>query len=117
MAAAVLFAYIRPEPGTLLILAFDIVLAGCFVPFVLGIYWKKSNTAGAITSIVAGAVLRIVLEYTIPEHLEGLDTLIPPVASFVLFIVVSLATQNRSKPKADAFDYVPTEQELVSGEY
>ncbi|MFQ5753368.1 MAG: sodium:solute symporter, partial [bacterium] len=32
MTAAVLFAYIRPEPGTLLILAFDVVLAGCFVP-------------------------------------------------------------------------------------
>ena len=26
------FAYLRPEPGILLILAFDVVLAGCFVP-------------------------------------------------------------------------------------
>ena len=44
MGAAVAFAYVRPEPGILLILAFDIVLAGCFVPLVMGIFWKRANT-------------------------------------------------------------------------
>jgi SSS family solute:Na+ symporter len=62
MTAALIFAYIRPEPGALLILAFDIVLAGCFVPLALGIYWKKANTPAALVSIIAGGTLRLLLE-------------------------------------------------------
>ena len=117
MMAAVIFAIIRPEPGVLLILAFDIVLAGCFVPLVLGIYWKKSNTPAALVSIVVGATLRIILYYQVPGEWAGLDTLIPPIVTFILFIIVALATQEKSKPKSDAFDYVPTDAELVSGDY
>ena len=40
-------AYVRPEPGILLIVAFDIVLAGCVVPLFAGVYWPKANAAGA----------------------------------------------------------------------
>ena len=116
MAAAVTFAYIRPEPGTLLILAFDIVLAGCFVPLCLGIYWKKANTLGAIASIISGAVIRLTLFFTIPESLAGLDTLLSPLMSGTIFVVVSLATQKISPPLSSAIDYVPTEEELVTGE-
>ena len=123
MAAAVLFAYMYPSPGTLLILAFDVVLAGCFVPLFLGIFWKKSNTPAAIASIVVGAGLRLLFGYlmTIPDLIPvswaGLDTLIPPVVTLVLFVTVALATQKISKPKSDAFDYVPTDEELVKGIY
>ena len=115
MAAAVTFAYIHPEPGTLLILAFDIVLAGCFVPLFLGIYWKKANTLGAISSIISGAVIRLTLFFIIPESLAGLDTLLSPLFSGTIFVVVSLATQKISPPISGAIDYVPTEEELVSG--
>lgn len=117
MAAAVFFAYIRPEPGTLLILAFDVVLAGCFVPLTLGIYWKKSNSAAAISSIIGGAAVRIFLTYLIPQNLTGLDTLIPPVFSLFLFVTVALLTQNTSVPKTNTFEYVPSEEELVEGKY
>ena len=34
-----------PRPGIYLILAFDIVFAGCLVPLVMGTYWKKSTSA------------------------------------------------------------------------
>ncbi len=117
MAAAALFAYVRPEPGTLLILAFDVVLAGCFVPLVLGLYWRKANAAAAISSIVAGAILRITLYYTVPDALAGLDTMLPPAISLVVFVVVAMTTQKISEPKHHALDYVPSEQELVTGEY
>lgn len=117
MAAAVIFAYIRPEPGTLLILAFDVVLAGCFVPLVLGIYWKKANSFAALSSIIIGAILRVVLYYTIPDSLAGLDTLIPPVVTLVLFVLVASMTQNISRPKFEAITYIPTEEQLVAGEY
>ena len=36
-----------PRPGIYLILAFDIVFAGCLVPLVMGTYWKKSTSAAA----------------------------------------------------------------------
>jgi len=42
---------IIPRPGGYLVLAFDIVLAGCLVPLVFGTYWSTSTAAGAIGSI------------------------------------------------------------------
>ena len=117
MAASIAFAYIRPEPGILLILAFDVVLAGCFVPLALGVYWRRSNTPGAIAAILSGTLTRLALYYLIPERYAGLDTLIAPVVSLVVFALVSLATQKASAPKHDALTYVPTDEELVKGIY
>jgi Na+/proline symporter len=113
MLAAVIFAYYIPEPGLLLILAFDVVLAGCFIPFVLGIYWNKANTAAAISAIIIGAITRLALHFTIPESLAGFDTMIPPVVSLFVFVSVALLTQASSPPNITVFAHVPTEKELV----
>jgi Na+/proline symporter len=115
MGAAVVFAYIRPEPGILLILAFDIVLAGCFVPLALGIYWRRANAPGAVAAMVAGTSTRLALHWLVPEHLAGLDTLLAPVASLVAFVVVALATQGTSPPRHHALTEIPTDEELVAG--
>lgn len=115
MAFAIWFAYIRPEPGTLLILAFDIVLAGCFIPLIMGIYWKKANTVGALASIIVGSATRLVLHFIVPESLAGLETLIPPLVSLVVFVVASLATQSSSPPLHAAIHYRPTDEELLEG--
>jgi Na+/proline symporter len=117
MAAAVIFAYLRPEPGVLLILAFDIVLASCFVPLALGFFWKQSNTPGAIAGIVMGATARLALFFALPDGYDGLDTLCAPLVSLFAFVLVSLTTQGRSKPKHVALEYVPTDEELVSGAF
>ena len=53
-AAAMIFAWLRPEPGILLVVAFDIVFAGCVVPLFAGVYWQKANARGAVGSIVVG---------------------------------------------------------------
>ncbi|MFM2123675.1 MAG: hypothetical protein RL328_126, partial [Acidobacteriota bacterium] len=82
-----LFAWYRPEPGILLALAFDIVLAGCVLPLVVGVYWKKSNATGAMASILIGTASRVVCYYLVPEDLAGLDTLLPPVIGAVAFFV------------------------------
>ncbi len=84
------FAYIRPEPGVLLVLAFDIVFAGCVVPLIAGVYWPKANSAGALASIVLGTGARIATYYLVPESLAGLDTLLPPAISVVVFIAACL---------------------------
>jgi SSS family solute:Na+ symporter len=115
MGAAVVFAYLRPEPGILLILAFDIVLAGCFVPLVLGLYWSRANTPGAIAAMVAGTSARIILHFVVPKHLVGLDTLLAPVISLAAFVCVSLLTQKSAPPRPEALTEIPAEQELVTG--
>ncbi|WP_411029748.1 sodium:solute symporter family transporter [Spongiimicrobium sp. 3-5] len=117
MVLAIIFACVRPEPGTLLILAFDIVLAGCFVPFVLGIFWKKANSAAAILSVICGVGIRMALFWIVPEDWAGLDTLLAPVFSCVLFVGVAITTQERSPPRSDAFKRALSKEELVAGKY
>jgi len=92
-AGAALIAYIRPEPGILLIVAFDIVLAGCVVPLFAGVYWPKANARGAIASIVVGTTARIIAHFVTPAAWAGLDTLIPPVLSAITFFAVCRSSE------------------------
>lgn len=93
-AAAAWIAWIRPEPGVLLVVAFDIVFAGCVIPLFFGVYWSKANAHGAVASIVTGTVARAICYFQMPEKWAGIDTLLPPVISLVAFVVVCLATQT-----------------------
>jgi len=117
MVGAVYTAIVKPEPGLLLVLAFDVVFAGCLVPLTLGLFWKKANTPGALWSFLVGSTLRLYLFYNIPEHLAGIDTMIPPVVSLIVMVVVSLMTQKSHPPKHEVVDYVPTEDQVLSTEY
>lgn len=90
--AAASIAYLRPEPGLLLVVAFDIVFAGCVVPLFLGIYWPRATQAGAIASIVTGTVSRAICYFVVPAAWSGLDTLLPPVLGAVAFFSASLMT-------------------------
>jgi Na+/proline symporter len=117
MIGAVYTAIIKPEPGLLLVLAFDVVFAGCLVPLTLGLYWKKANAPGALWSFLTGSVLRLYLFYTIPEHLAGIDTMIPPVVSLIVMVVVSLMTQKSHPPKHEMIGFVPTDEQVLSTEY
>ncbi len=99
MVMAVWFAYVKPEPGTLLILAFDIVLSGCFVPFALGIYWKKANTTAAVWSILGGAGFRILFFFYTPDAIAGLDTILPPILAAIIFWVTASFYTKKSTAK------------------
>jgi solute:Na+ symporter, SSS family len=98
-AAAGLVAYIRPEPGILLIIAFDVVLAGCVVPLFAGVYWKKANAAGAIAAIVVGTSARLIAHFVTPADWSGLDTLVPPVLSCGAFVATCLLTQKTQESR------------------
>jgi len=117
MLASIYMAIVKPEPGILLVLAFDVVFAGCFVPLTLGLYWKKANAPGALSAVIVGSVLRLILFYTIPEYFAGLDTIIPPVVSLIVMVTVSLMTQKQSPPNHEVIHYVPTEEEVLSTAY
>ena len=118
MIAAFVLGYLLPQPGVYLILAFDIVFAGAWAPLTLGIFWKKSNLPAALTSLILGSALRLLLFFIIPLELAGLDTMIPPVVSFVAFVIVALATQKKhpGTERHGVIDYVPPEEDVVLGE-
>jgi Na+/proline symporter len=111
MAAVV--AWVRPEPGILLVIAFDIVFAGCVVPLFLGVYWKKANAAGAIAAIVTGTVSRLVAHFVTPATWAGLDTLVPPVLSLVAFAVVCSLTWKTIPGRHSALEQAPAESLLA----
>lgn len=118
MIAAFILASILPQPGIYLVVAFDIVFAGALAPLTLGLFWRKANMPAAMASLIAGTVLRLVLFFTIPVELAGLDSMIPPVVSFALFIGVALATQKKypGEQRHGVVDYVPPEEDVIRGE-
>jgi Na+/proline symporter len=121
--SAFALGYLIPRPGAYLILAFDIVFAGCLVPLVLGTYWKKSTASGAAASIIVGSILRMILFFVITNApsdspyaaYAGLDTLIPPLASLIVFVLVSLSTQKKTPPRHDVIYLIPNDEDVVSG--
>ena len=117
MVAGTALGYFLPAPGIYLILAFDVVFAGAFAPLTFGLFWSKANMPAAIASLIVGSALRLVLFQYMPLDLAGLDTMIPPVVSFALFIVVAYATQGKYPGKArhGVLDYVPPEEDLITG--
>lgn len=118
MVIGTAIGYFVPAPGVYLVLAFDIVFAGALAPLTFGLFWKKANMPAAVASLLVGSFLRLSFFFIFPEDLAGLDTMIAPSVSFILFIVVALATQNKYPGKArhDVRDYVPPEEDVISGE-
>lgn len=118
VAGGTILGYLVPAPGIYLILAFDVVFAGAFAPLTFGLFWKKANMPAAIASLLLGSSLRLYFFFTMPVELAGLDTMIPPVVSFIVFVLVALATQKKYPGKArhDVRDYVPPEEDVITGE-
>ena len=96
--AALVLLYAIAMQGTsiyeLVSSAYQVTLVGAFVPLVLGLYWKRSTTQGAITSIAAGVMTWLVffpqissLGEAFPGQLAGL------IAAFVGHVLGSLAPQ------------------------
>ena len=94
-------ALVRPEPGLLLVVDFDIVFAGCVIPLFLGVYWPRATQAAAIASIVTGTVASAICYFVVPAQLAGLDTLLPPALSAVALVAVSLAASPSQELTCD----------------
>jgi solute:Na+ symporter, SSS family len=72
--------------------AYKVTLVGAFVPLVMGLYWKRANTTGALASIMLGVTVWLVFEKTysdvFPAQLAGL------IAAFAGMIAGSLIASN-----------------------
>jgi len=92
-STAAIIAIVYPIPGDLLVLAFDAVFAGSLVPLTLGIYWKRATAEAALWAMIVPSLLRVALEIEvarIPPQWSGLQTLVPPVLSLIIFVSLSL---------------------------
>ncbi len=72
--------------------AYNVTLAGAFVPLLAGAYWKRASTQGALFSIVLGigswlAASQVASEAMVPANLVGLF------ASIIGMLIGSLAPQ------------------------
>jgi solute:Na+ symporter, SSS family len=86
--------------------AYQVTLVGAFVPLVMGLYWKRATTQGAIVSLAAGITVWVLffpqvggeaLAKMFPGQLAGL------IAAFLGMVVGSLAPQllrNRHEPRS-----------------
>lgn len=127
VTAALVLAWQSPQPGKYLVLAFDIVFAGALVPLVLGLFWSKANAPAALASLIVGSTLRLIgyfwansIFFSPSENAlsyAGLESLIPPAVSLILFVVVALATQKKHPGYLlhGVVDYVPPEDDVVNG--
>jgi Na+(H+)/acetate symporter ActP len=69
---AIFFALQVPQTGILLTLAFDLMLAGLVVPFVLRHYWSRITTGAATAAIVVGVGVRLVL-FALTPTMDGVE--------------------------------------------
>ncbi len=97
--AGALVAWRWPEPGILLVVAFDIVFAGCVVPLFFGVYWRKSSSSAAMTAIIAGTASRVAAHFLTPPDWAGLDTLLPPLVSLLSFVGVAALTDREPESR------------------
>ena len=107
---ATIIALTYPNAAELSAFGFDLILASLFGAMTLGLFWKKTNAAGAAAGMIAGILFRTIgaaidsgeislAAMAYPTHWYYF-TLFSPLVSIVTTMVVSLATQKVSVPIA-----------------
>jgi Na+/proline symporter len=74
--------------------AYKVTLVSAFAPLVLGLFWQRATTAGALLSVVLGLVTWLLMEAVAPEALVP-PQLVGLAASFLGMVVGSLAVRSR----------------------
>lgn len=93
--AALSMALVFTNIISLLSMTYSFMVAGCMIPFLGGLLWKKGNHKGAIASAAVGIILTLLDSFGIISiPFASLVTLIPVT---IVYIAVSLATQKSSE--------------------
>jgi Na+/proline symporter len=72
--------------------SYKVPLVGAFIPLVMGLYWKRATTQGALASVIGGLACWLLMEA------YGCDSIWPPqfvglLAAFLGMILGSLLPQ------------------------
>ncbi len=97
---ATLFGAFTQSVFTLMVIGFTVQIV-LFFPLLLALYWKKANRTGGIAGMIAGVLfcaVMMIAQGTIDAEPYWLLVFGPMVASLVVQIVVSLATQKSNPP-------------------
>jgi cation/acetate symporter len=107
----------KTKPATIVAMvawAFSLAAAGLFVPLVMGVWWKRTTTAGACAGMIAG--FSICLFYLVGTHFYGMPLwwgirniscgLFGIPLAFVVTWLVSLVTAPPSKEMQDFIDSI-----------
>ena len=91
-----LVAVVEPPAVAAIVIFSTTVLGSAFVPaYVCAVWWKKANTVGAISSMIAGTVLAVGWELAGFADSTGLDPMVVGIAGSTLAMIIgSLATQQ-----------------------
>ncbi len=84
--------------------AYQVTLVGAFVPLVMGLYWKRATTQGAICSIAAGIAVWVLffpqINHALSEQFPGqLAGLIAALAGMVAGSLAPQVLRNRHEPR------------------
>ncbi|MCK4793500.1 MAG: hypothetical protein KAV87_57760 [Desulfobacteraceae bacterium] len=97
-----------PYAGLLVAFAFDLMMACLLAPLILGIFWKKTNSYGAVAGMFIGLVFRVIVSGLIEGfNFEGITypahwyyfAVFSPVLSTIAVVLVSSLTQRKNPPK------------------
>ena len=80
--------------------AYKVTLVSAFAPLVLGLYWKRSTTAGALLAVVLGIATWLLMELVAPEALLP-PQLVGLAFSFLGMVVGSLYARPAPHPHAE----------------
>jgi sodium/proline symporter len=101
-AAALLIGFFYSRMYDLLIIGFQLLFHILFFPLILGVYWKRANTAGAVSGMIVGALFIFIwmgiTRSMFPEP-EWLSTLGPGTVGGIVMVIVSLVTQKANPPR------------------
>jgi len=108
--------------------AFDFAMSGLFFPLVLGVWWKRANTQGAVAGMIIGFVVGTWYLYMVRwggmepwfgviDHLRF--GIVGAGASFIAMIVVSLATPAPDEETQRMVDEVrvPSGEEILAKDH
>ncbi|EQB38960.1 MULTISPECIES: sodium/pantothenate symporter [Virgibacillus] len=76
--------------------AFGGLEAAFIWPIVLGLYWKKGNKYGALSSMFTGVALYIVSDRFFPQPFGLHSVVLPVIISFIVYVGISIVTQKRT---------------------
>ncbi len=91
-------------------MASDIITTGVFVPLVMGFFWRRGNSHGALASLIVGfayCAYNLAISFSLPlpsfwEPQSAQQVILGAALSFMVYVGTSLATPPEYE-KADAF--------------
>ncbi len=91
---------------TVLMFSFTLRAGGAFFPYIVGHYWKKASTAGALASVVLGSLTVVLVQKDIVSFF-GQDAIIPGLlVSLIVFVGFSYLMPPKEETTALAEEKV-----------